>query len=66
MLQQQKKIKSHLEKQVANNGAINTVANQQTLLMTLKPWQQNRGRVEPHRLNLAAEKATAESEKILC
>ena len=65
MLQQQKEDKKAIsEKQVANNDAINTViANQQTLADDAQALTTKQAELKAAELNLAAEKATAESEK---
>ena len=65
MLQQQKEDKKAIaEKQVANNEAINTViANQQTLADDAQALTTKQAELKVAELNLAAEKATAESEK---
>ena len=65
MLQQQKEDKKAIaEKQVANNEAINTViANQQTLSDDAQALTTKQAELKVAELNLAAEKATAESEK---
>ena len=65
MLQQQKEDKKAIsEKQVANNNAINTViANQQTLADDAQALTTKQAELKAAELNLAAEKATAESEK---
>ena len=65
MLQQQKEDKKAIsEKQVANNEAINTViANQQTLADDAQALTTKQAELKAAELNLAAEKATAESEK---
>ena len=65
MLQQQKEDKKAIsEKQVANNDAINTViANQQTLADDAQSLTTKQAELKAAELNLAAEKATAESEK---
>ena len=65
MLQQQKEDKKAIaEKQVANNEAINTViANQQTLADNAQALTTKQAELKVAELNLAAEKATAESEK---
>ena len=65
MLQQQKEDKKAIsEKQVANNEAINTViANQQTLADDAQVLTTKQAELKVAELNLAAEKATAESEK---
>ena len=65
MLQQQKEDKKAIsEKQVANNDAINTViANQQTLADDTQALTTKQAELKAAELNLAAEKATAESEK---
>ena len=65
MLQQQKEDKKAIaEKQVANNEAINTViANQQTLANDAQALTTKQAELKVAELNLAAEKATAESEK---
>ena len=65
MLQQQKEDKKAIsEKQVANNDAINTViANQQTLADDAQALTTKQAELKVAELNLAAEKATAESEK---
>ena len=65
MLQQQKEDKQAIsEKQVANNEAINTViANQQTLADDAQALTTKQAELKVAELNLAAEKATAESEK---
>ena len=65
MLQQQKEDKTAIaEKQVANNEAINTViANQQTLADDAQALTTKQAELKVAELNLAAEKATAESEK---
>ena len=65
MLQQQKEDKKTIaEKQVANNEAINTViANQQTLADDAQALTTKQAELKVAELNLAAEKATAESEK---
>ena len=65
MLQQQKEDKKIIsEKQVANNDAINTViANQQTLADDAQVLTTKQAELKVAELNLAAEKATAESEK---
>ena len=66
MLEQQKadKKKSIAEKQVANNEAINTViANQQTLADDAQALTTKQAELKVAELNLAAEKATAESDK---
>ena len=65
MLQQQKEDKKAIsEKQVANNKAINTVvANQQTLADDAQALTTKQAELKVAELNLAAEKATAESEK---
>ena len=65
MLQQQKEDKKTIsEKQVANNDAINTViANQQTLADDAQVLTTKQAELKVAELNLAAEKATAESEK---
>ena len=65
MLQQQKEDKKAIsEKQVANNNAINTViANQQTLADDAQALTTKQAELKVAELNLAAEKATAESEK---
>ena len=66
MLQQQKEDKKAIsEKQVANNEAINTViANQQTLADDAQALTTKQAELKVAELNLAAEKATAESEKV--
>ena len=65
MLEQQKEDKKAIaEKQVANNEAINTViANQQTLADDAQVLTTKQAELKVAELNLAAEKATAESEK---
>ncbi|MGZ9911098.1 peptidoglycan hydrolase PcsB [Streptococcus sp. V919] len=65
MLQQQKEDKKAIsEKQVANNEAINTViANQQTLADDAQALTTKQAELKVAELNLAAEKASAESEK---
>ena len=65
MLQQQKEDKKAIsEKQVANNDAINTViANQQTLADDAQALTTKQAELKAAELNLAAEKATAESDK---
>ena len=65
MLQQQKEDKKAIaEKQVANNEAINTViANQQTLADDAQALTTKQAELKVAELNLATEKATAESEK---
>ncbi|WP_195183544.1 peptidoglycan hydrolase PcsB [Streptococcus infantis] len=65
MLQQQKEDKKAIsEKQVANNNAINTViANQQTLADDAQALTTKQAELKAAELNLAAEKATAESDK---
>ena len=65
MLQQQKEDKKAIsEKQVANNEAINTViSNQQTLADDAQALTTKQAELKVAELNLAAEKATAESEK---
>ena len=65
MLQQQKEDKKAIsEKQVANNNAINTViANKQTLADDAQALTTKQAELKAAELNLAAEKATAESEK---
>ena len=65
MLEQQKEDKEAIaEKQVANNEAINTViANQQTLADDAQVLTTKQAELKVAELNLAAEKATAESEK---
>ena len=65
MLQQQKEDKKAIsEKQVANNEAINTViANQQTLSDDAQALTTKQAELKVAELNLAAEKASAESEK---
>ena len=65
MLEQQKADKKSIaEKQVANNEAINTViANQQTLADDAQTLTTKQAELKVAELNLAAEKATAESEK---
>ena len=65
MLEQQKEDKKAIaEKQVANNEAINTViANQQTLADDAQALTTKQAELKVAELNLAAEKATAESEK---
>ena len=65
MLQQQKEDKKAIaEKQVANNEAINKViANQQTLADDAQALTTKQAELKVAELNLAAEKATAESEK---
>ena len=65
MLQQQKEDKKAIsEKQVANNDAINTViANQQTLADDTQALTTKQAELKAAELNLAAEKATAESDK---
>ena len=65
MLQQQKEDKKAItEKQIANNEAINTViANQQTLADDAQALTTKQAELKVAELNLAAEKATAESEK---
>ena len=65
MLQQQKEDQIAIaEKQVANNEAINTViANQQTLADDAQALTTKQAELKVAELNLAAEKATAESEK---
>ena len=65
MLQQQKEDKKAIaEKQVANNEAINTViANQQTLADDAQALTTKQAELKVAEWNLAAEKATAESEK---
>ena len=65
MLQQQKEDKKAIsEKQVANNDAINTViANPQTLADDAQALTTKQAELKAAELNLAAEKATAESEK---
>ena len=65
MLQQQKEDKKAIaEKQVVNNEAINTViANQQTLADDAQALTTKQAELKVAELNLAAEKATAESEK---
>ncbi|MDU1218412.1 MAG: CHAP domain-containing protein, partial [Streptococcus sp.] len=56
--------KSIAEKQVANNEAINTViANQQTLADDAQALTTKQAELKVAELNLAAEKATAESDK---
>ena len=66
MLQQQKEDKKAIsEKQVANNDAINTViANQQTLSDDAQALTTKQAELKVAELNLAAEKASAESEKV--
>ncbi|MGO1127564.1 peptidoglycan hydrolase PcsB [Streptococcus sp. V728] len=66
MLQQQKEDKQAIsEKQVANNDAINTViANQQTLADDAQALTTKQAELKVAELNLAAEKASAESEKV--
>ena len=66
MLQQQKEDKKAIsEKQVANNEAINTViANQQTLADDAQALTTKQAELKVAELNLAAEKASAESEKV--
>ena len=66
MLQQQKEDKQAIsEKQVANNDAINTViANQQTLSDDAQALTTKQAELKVAELNLAAEKASAESEKV--
>ena len=66
MLQQQKEDKKAIsEKQVANNDAINTViANQQTLSADAQALTTKQAELKVAELNLAAEKASAESEKV--
>ena len=65
MLEQQKADKKSIaEKQVANNEAINTViANQQTLADDAQALTTKQAELKVAELNLAAEKATAESDK---
>ena len=65
MLQQHKEDKKAIsEKQVANNNAINTViANQQTLADDAQALTTKQAELKAAELNLAAEKATAESDK---
>ena len=65
MLQQQKEDKKAIsEKQVANTEAINTViANQQKLADDAQALTTKQAELKVAELNLAAEKATAESEK---
>ena len=65
MLEQQKADKKYIaEKQVANNEAINTViANQQTLADDAQALTTKQAELKVAELNLAAEKATAESDK---
>ena len=65
MLEQQKEDKKAIaEKQVANNEAINAViANQQTLADDAQVLTTKQAELKVAELNLAAEKATAESEK---
>ena len=65
MLEQQKEDKKAIsEKQVANNEAINTViANQQTLADDAQALTTKQAELKVAELNLAAEKASAESEK---
>ena len=66
MLAQQKEDKKAIaEKQVANNEAINTViANQQTLADDAQVLTTKQAELKVAELNLAAEKATAEGEKV--
>ena len=65
MLEQQKADKKSIaEKQVANNEAINTViANQQTLADDAQALTTKQAELKVAGLNLAAEKATAESDR---
>ena len=65
MLEQQKADKKSIaEKQVANNEAINTViANQQTLADDAQALTTKQAELKVAELYLAAEKATAESDK---
>ena len=66
MLEQQKADKKAIsEKQVANNDAINTViANQQKLSDDAQALTTKQAELKAAELNLAAEKATAEDEKV--
>ena len=66
MLEQQKADKKAIsDKQVANNEAINTViANQQKLADDAQALTTKQAELKVAELNLAAEKATAEGEKV--
>ena len=66
MLEQQKADKKAIsDKQVANNEAINTViANQQKLADDAQALTTRQAELKVAELNLAAEKATAEGEKV--
>lgn len=65
MLEQQKADKEAIvEKQIANNEAINTViANQQTLADDAQALSTKEAELKVAQINLAAEKASAEGEK---